>query len=47
MVDSDSMGPMLQAVLARFSNFLFKKLSYDFKLRGMSILQEFQMAIFP
>jgi len=32
---------------ARFSNFLLRKLSCEFKLRGMSILHEFQMTIFP
>jgi len=30
-----------------FFNFLDSKLSRDFKLRGMSILQDFQRAIFP
>jgi len=30
-----------------FSNFLLRKLSCEFKLREMSILREFQMAIFP
>jgi len=47
MVDHDSTGPSLQLVWARFSNFLLRKLSRIFKLRGMSILHEFQMAIFP
>jgi len=47
MVDHDSTGPSLQLVWARFSNFLLRKRSRIFKLRGMSILHEFQMAIFP
>jgi len=49
MVNSDSMGSSLQLVGAQFSNFLLRKLSREFKLRGMSILQlhEFQMVIFP
>jgi len=47
MVGGDSMGPRLQLVGARFSNFLLRKLSHDFKLCGMSILHEFQMATFP
>ena len=41
------MGPSLQLVGARFLNFLLRKLSRDFKLSGMSILQDFQRAIFP
>jgi len=47
MVDYDSMGPSLQLVGYRFLNFLLSKLSRDFKLRGMSILHDFQRAIFP
>ena len=47
MVDHDSTGPSLQLVGARFSNFLLRKLSCKFKLRRMSILHEFQTAIFP
>ena len=47
MVDYDNMGPSLQLVGARFLNFLLSKLTRDFRLRGMSILQDFQMAIFP
>jgi len=47
MVDHDSTGPSLQLVRAKFSNFLLRKLSSEFRLRGMSILHEFQMAIFP
>jgi len=45
MVGRDSMGPSLQLIRALFSNFFLR--SREFKLRGMSILQEFQMAIFP
>jgi len=33
MVDSDSMGPDLQLVVAGFLNFLVGKLSREFKLR--------------
>jgi len=47
MVDDASMGPSLQLVGARFSSFLLRKLSHEFKLHGMSTLYEFQMAIFP
>jgi len=47
MIGNDSTGPGLQLVVARLSNFLLRKLSHKFKLRGMSILHEFQMAIFP
>ena len=46
MVGGDSMGPGLQLVRTRFSNFLLGKLSREFKLRGMSIFHEIQMAIF-
>ena len=37
----------LQFVGARFLIFLLGKLSCEFKLRGMSTLQDFQKAIFP
>jgi len=37
MVDDESTGSSLQ--LTRFSNFLLRKLSHEFKLRGMSTLQ--------
>ena len=46
MVAGDSMGPGLQLVGALFSNFFLRKLSREFKLRGMSIFRETQMAIF-
>jgi len=46
MVDGDSMGSVVQLVGATFSNFLLGKLSREFKLRGMSIFLEIQMAIF-
>jgi len=46
MVDYNNVGPSLQFFGARFLNFLLSKLSRDFKLRGMSILQDFQRAIF-
>jgi len=45
MVDHDSSS--LQADWVRFSNFDPLKLAGEFKLRGMSILHEFQMVIFP
>ena len=47
MADHDSIEPTLQAVRARFLNFLLRELSREFKLRGMSISRKFQMAIFP
>jgi len=37
MVDSDSMGPGLQLIRARFSNFLQGKLSREFKLWNVDI----------
>jgi len=46
MAGCDSVGPGLQRVGARFSNFFLGKLSREFKLRGMSIFHEIQMAIF-
>ena len=45
MVGSDSIGPGLQLVGARFSNCLPGKLSREFKLRRMSIFHDIQMAI--
>jgi len=47
MVDYDSMVPTLQLVKARVLNLLPSKLSRDFKLCRMSILHNFQRAIFP
>jgi len=47
MADRDSTGPSLQLIGTRLSNFLLINLSREFKLREMSILHEFQMAIFP
>jgi len=46
VVDHDSMGPILRLVRARFFNFLLRKLSHEFKLRGMSILQNFKEPYF-
>jgi len=49
MVGRESMGPGLQVVGARFSHFLhflLGKLSGEFKLRGMSLFYEIQIAIF-
>jgi len=48
MVDYDSTGPSLQLFGAGFfKNFLLSKLSCDFRLRRMSILQDFQRTISP
>jgi len=47
MVDYDNMGANLQLVRARFLKFLLSKLSRELKLRRMSILQDFQRAVFP
>jgi len=47
MIASDIMGPGLQLVGARLSNFSPGKLSRQFKLRGMLIFHEIQMAIGP
>jgi len=47
MVDYDNIGLSLQLVGARFLKLFLSKKSRDFKLRGMSILQDFQRAIFP
>jgi len=44
MDDIDSMGPVLQPVVARFSNFLLGKVSLQFKLHEMSIFHDIQMA---
>jgi len=46
MIGDDSMGPGLQLIGTRFSNFLLGKLSGEFKLRRMSIFHDIQMAIF-
>jgi len=43
MVDIDSMGPGLQLVGGRFSNFLPRKVSLEFKLHGMSIFHDIEM----
>jgi len=47
VVGNDCMGPSLQLVRARFSNFILRKLSHELKLHEVSILHELQMAIFP
>jgi len=47
MVDYDNMAPSLQRIGVRFLNSLLSKLSRDFKVCGMSILQDFQSSIFP
>jgi len=46
MVDVDSMGPGLQPVGARFSNFILRKVSLQFRLNGMSIFHDIQMATY-
>ena len=46
VVGGDSIGSGLQLIGVRFSNFLLSKLPREFKLRGMSIFHEIQMAIF-
>jgi len=46
MINFDNMGSSLQLAGAQFLNFL-SKLSCDFILRRMLILQDFQIAIFP
>jgi len=46
MVDIDSMGPDLQLVGGRFSNFLLGKVSLQFKVHGMSIFHDIQMATY-
>jgi len=46
MVDIDSMGPGLQLVRGRFLNFLLGKISLEFKLHGMSIFHDIQMATY-
>jgi len=46
MVDIDSMGPGLQRVSGRFSNFLLGKVSLEFKLYGMSIFHDVQMGTY-
>jgi len=46
MVVVDSMGPGLQLVGARFSNFILGKVSLQFKLHGMSIVHDIQMATY-
>jgi len=46
MVDVDSMGPDLQPVGARFSNFFLGKVSLQFILHGMSIFHDIHMATY-
>jgi len=45
-VDIDSMGPGLQHLRGQFSNFLLRKVSLEFKLHGMSIFHDIQMATY-
>jgi len=45
MVDIDSMGTVLQLLGGQFSNFL-RKVSLEFKLHGMSIFHDIQMATY-
>jgi len=46
MVVIDSIGPSLQLLGDQFSNFLLGKVSLEFKLHGMSIFHDIQMATF-
>jgi len=46
MVDIDSMGPGLQLIVGQFSNFLLGKVLLEYKLHGMSIFHDIQMAIY-
>jgi len=46
MDDVDSIVPGLQPVVARFANFLLGKVSLQFKLHGMSIFHDIQMAAY-
>jgi len=46
MVDIDRIGPDLQLVGGRFSNFLLGKVLLEFKLHGMSIFHDIQMATY-
>jgi len=46
MVDVNSMWPSLQRVGGRFSNFLLGKVSLEFKLHGMLIFHDIQMATY-
>jgi len=46
IADSDSMGPDVQLIGARYSNFLLGKLPQEFRLPRMSIFHGIQMAIF-
>ena len=45
-VDIDSMGPDLQLLGGHFSNFILGKVSTEFKLHGMSIFHDIQMATY-
>jgi len=45
-VDIDSMGPGIQLIGRQFSNFLLGKVSLEFKLHGMSIFHDIQMATY-
>jgi len=46
MVDIDSMGPGLQLVGGRFSDFLLGKVSLEFKLHRMLIFHDIQTATY-
>jgi len=45
-VHIDSMGPGLQLLGGQFSNFLLEKVSLEFKLHGMLIFHDIQMATY-
>jgi len=46
MVDINSMGPAVQLVGGRFSNFFLGKVSLEFKLHGMLIFHDILMATY-
>jgi len=46
MADIDSMGPDLRLLGGQFSNFLLGNVSLEFKLHGMSIFHDIQMATY-
>jgi len=46
MDDVDSMGPDLQSVVVRFSNFLLGKVSLQLILHRMSLFHDIQMATY-
>jgi len=45
MVSGDCMGPGLQLVRARFSNFLLRRLSREFRVHGMTQISNGHISI--